>query len=141
MKKFFALLAVALVALTSCSRAPAALAPDAPADHVPSILGEYAVNGFDPMGEEYGGRLTITPGEALNQYKMQWIVTGGIHEGVGTLNGNQLSVTWKVTSGPVDAVSGEAVYTVTVNGELYGTRSIDGVENPGAETAYPNSKE
>jgi len=140
MKKTFTFFVFVLMALAACSRTPAVLAPDAPADSVPNILGEYAVNGFDPMGEEYGGRLTITPGSAPNEYKMQWIVSGGIHEGVGVLEGNQLRVTWKVLTGPVETVTGTGAYTVTVNGELYGARSIDGTEKPGAETAYPNQK-
>ncbi|MDD2923246.1 MAG: hypothetical protein PHQ36_13250 [Anaerolineales bacterium] len=141
MKKLFIAALLLGVSLAACStRTPAKLGADAPADKVPNIIGEYAVNGFDPLGEEYGGRLTITAGEKPNEYKMQWLVTGGVHEGVGILNGNQLTVAWKSLSGPIENVSGAGLYTVTVNGELYGTRSIDGTENPGTETVYPNPK-
>lgn len=141
MKRISILILLAAITLAACSgRKPAPLGADAPADNVPNIIGEYAVNGFDPLGEEYGGRLTITAGEQPNQYKMQWLVTGGIHEGTGLLEGNQLTITWNSTIGPIENVTGTALYTVTVNGELYGARSIDGTENPGTETAYPNKK-
>jgi len=140
MKKIFILILLLSVSLAACGRTPAELGAPAPADKVPSIIGEYAINGFDPLGEEYGGRLSVTAGANPNEYKMQWIVTGGVHEGVGRLAGNQLTVTWKTLSGPIENVAGTALYTVTVNGELYGTRSIDGTENPGTETAYPNPK-
>jgi hypothetical protein len=141
MKRISILILLLMLALSACGRTPATLAPDAPADNVPSIIGEYAVNGFDPMKEEYGGRLTITAGDNPNEYKMQWIISGGIHAGVGILEGNQLKVTWEVLTGPVDTVTGTGAYTVTVNGELYGTRSIDGTEPPGTETAYPNPEQ
>jgi hypothetical protein len=68
------------------------------------------------------------------------LISGGIQEGTGTLEGNQLIFTWNSLAGTDQEVSGAGVYTVTVNGELHGTRSIDGVETPGTETAYPNPK-
>ncbi len=132
---------ILLLAITiSACRTPATLGADAPADNVPNIIGEYALNGFDPLGEEYGGRLSITAGGQPNEYILHWLVTGGIHEGTGALEGNQLTVTWHSVSGAVENISGAAHYTVTVNGELYGARSINGIENPGTETAYPNKK-
>ena len=127
-----------------CVRWTVAAAPsigaDAPADNVPNIIGSYALNAVDPTGEEYGGTLFITEGEQPSEYTLQWLVSGGIHEGTGILEGNQLSFTWNSLSGTDQIVSGSGVYTVTVNGELYGTRSIDGVEAPGIESAYPNPK-
>jgi hypothetical protein len=140
MKKIFILILLLNILLVACGRTPAPLGADAPADKVPNIIGEYAVNGFDPLGEEYGGRLTITAGGRPNEYKMQWLVTGGVHEGIGVLEGNQLTVKWKTLTGPIENVSGSGVYTVTINGELYGARSIDGMEKPGTETVYPNPK-
>lgn len=140
MKRISLLILLVAITLSACGRTPAILGADAPADNVPNIIGEYALNGFDPLGEEYGGRLSITAGEQPNEYKLHWLVTGGIHEGTGTLEGNQLTATWHGISGAVGNISGIANYTVTINGELYGTRSIDGMENPGAETAYPNKK-
>jgi hypothetical protein len=140
MKKIFILILLLSASLAACGRKPAELGADAPADNVPNIIGEYAINGFDPLGEEYGGRLTITAGDNPNEYKMQWIVSGGVHDGVGVLDGNQLTVTWKSLSHPIENVGGSGIYTVTINGELYGARAIDGTETLGTETAYPNPK-
>ena len=141
MKRIYILILVAAISLTACGRnKPGILGADAPADNVPSVLGSYAVNAIDPTGEQYGGTLTITNGDQPNEYKFQWLISGGIQEGTGTLEGNQLIFTWNSLAGTDQVVSGVGEYTVTVNGELHGTRTINGVETPGTETAYPNPK-
>ena len=141
MKRSSILLLLIAVVLSGCGRTPPApLGADAPADNVPSILGSFALNANDPTGEQYGGTLTVFAGEAPNEYKLQWLVSGGIQEGSGVLEGNQLTFTWHSFEGTDQDVSGHGVYTVTVNGELYGVRYIDGVEAPGTESAYPNPK-
>ncbi len=141
MKRISILILLAAITLSACGRnKPGILGADAPADNVPSILGSYAVNAIDPTGEQYGGTLTITNGDQPNEYKFQWLISGGIQEGAGTLEGNQLIFTWNSLAGTDQVVSGVGEYTVTVNGELHGTRTINGVETPGEETAYPNPK-
>ena len=142
MKRISILLILLLaLSLSACGRnKPGPLGADAPADNVPNIVGSYALNALDPTGEQYGGTLTITDGAQPNEYKFQWLISGGIHEGTGVLEGNQLTAVWHSVAGTDQDVSGTASYTVTINGELYGTRSIDGVETPGTETAYPNPK-
>ena len=141
MKRIHILILVAAISLTACGRnKPGVLSADAPADSVPNIVGSYALNALDPTGEQYGGTLTITNGDQPNDYKFQWLISGGIQEGTGTLEGNQLTFSWNSLAGTDQVVSGTGVYTVTVNGELHGTRTIDGVETPGQETAYPNPK-
>ena len=141
MKRISILFLLLAITLTGCGRKPPALlSADAPVDNVPSIIGAFALNANDPTGEQYGGTLFITEGSQANEYNLQWLVSGGIQEGTGTLEGNQLTFTWHSTSGTDQDVSGEGIYTVTVNGELYGTRSINGVETPGTESAYPNPK-
>ncbi|HNN14332.1 MAG TPA: hypothetical protein PKL78_12285 [Anaerolineales bacterium] len=137
----FLLLLIAL-SLTACGgrKPPAPLGADAPVDNVPSVLGSFALNATDPTGEQYGGTLTITNGNKPNEYKLQWLVSGGIQEGVGTLQGNQLTFTWASLSGTDQEITGTGEYTITVNGELYGTRTIDGLDQPGIESAYPNPK-
>jgi len=142
MKKISIVILLLAISLSACGRrpAPAPLGTDAPAANVPSIIGSFALNAFDPTNEQYGGTLTITQGAQPNEYKLQWLISGGIHEGTGILEGNQLTVTWNSYSETDDLLTGTALYTVTVNGELYGTRSIDGMEKPGTETAYPNPK-
>ena len=112
--------------------------PPAPLDAVPDIAGTYVVNGFDPLGTEYGGHLTITNGDTSDTYLLQWIVTGSVQEGAGTLEGNQLRVRWQTVADAADESEGEAVYTVTVDGVLMGTRTVEGFDEEGTETAFPN---
>lgn len=139
--KRIALISLLALLLSACSgREPAPLALDAPADNVPDIVGDYALNGVDFFGQDYGGRLSIQPGDAPGQYKLNWIITGYIQEGTGTLEGNQLLVEWRTISGPLPDLHGTATYTVTVNGELYGTRQAEGFEQVETETAYPNQE-
>lgn len=135
------LLLVLALALTACGRKPPApLGADAPADNVPEIIGEYGLNGEDATHEQYGGSLFITAGSQPGEYHLQWLVSGDIQEGVGTLAGNQLTFTWKSVEGTDQSLSGYGTYTVTVNGELYGERFVDGVTEPGIESVYPNPK-
>lgn len=136
------LLLVFSLALSACARRsnPQPVGADAPADNVPDIVGEYALNGVDFFEQEYGGRLTIKAGDQPGQYLLYWLVTGYVQEGVGTLEGNQLSVEWWTVSGPIEDLHGTALYTVTVNGELYGTRTAEGFEVQETETAYPNEE-
>ena len=68
---------------------------DASPDALPTIVGSYSVNGFDPLGTEYGGNLTVAPAEGADQYKLQWIITGSIQEGEGRIEGNKLIVQWQ----------------------------------------------
>lgn len=141
MKRISILLLIMAISLTACARnKPGPLGANAAADNLPNIVGSYALNATDPTGEEYGGTLTITQGSQPNEYKFQWLISGGIQEGAGTLEGNKLIFTWNSLAGTDQEVSGVGEYTITVDGQLYGTRTIDGVETPGAETAYPNPK-
>lgn len=142
MKKLSLLLLLLSLALTACfpRRTPAPLGADAPADNVPDIIGEYALNAEDATKERYGGSLFVKAGSQPGEYILQWLVSGDIQEGVGTLEGNQLTFTWKSVEGTDQFLSGHGTYTVTVNGELYGKRYVDGVEEPGTESAYPNPK-
>jgi len=141
MKRLSILLILIALSLSACGRKPPApLGADASVDNVPSILGSFALNATDPTGEQYGGTLTITNGDKPNEYKFQWLVSGGIQEGVGTLDGNKLTFTWGSLAGTDQEITGTGEYTITVNGELYGTRTIDGLDQPGIESAYPNPK-
>lgn len=132
---------IALLLLTSACTTRSRkgeLAPDAAPDAVPDLAGHYAVNGFDPLGTEYGGSLVIEPGEEPGDYVLQWIITGSIQEGRGRLEGNQLRVEWRSVPGFKELSQGQAVYTVTVKGELYGLRTVEGYEKAGSEQAFPN---
>lgn len=140
MKRNSILALLVALALSACRGDPAPLGLDAPVENVPNIVGEYALNATDGTGEEYGGTLIITAGEAPDQYIITWLVSGDIQEGIGSLEGNQLTFTWKSMQGTQQNLSGYGSYTITVNGELYGLRYIDGVSEPGQEAAYPNPK-
>ncbi|MFN8413078.1 MAG: hypothetical protein U0Z26_11885 [Anaerolineales bacterium] len=140
MKRFLLLTTLALLVVSCAPKTPAPLGVDAPIDNVPNILGSYALNATDLAGEEYGGTLTITQGEKPNEYKFQWLISGGIQEGTGTLEGNHLTFTWTSLAGTEQEISGVGEYTITVEGQLHGTRTINGFETPGTETAYPNPK-
>jgi hypothetical protein len=124
--------------LTACGDEEGVVGAPAPLDAVPEIVGSYSVNGFDPLGTEYGGNLTVTPGDQAGAYKLQWIVTGSIQEGNGRLEGNTLQVEWSAVSSISDQSHGTATYTVTVNGELVGQRFVEGHPGEGTETAFPN---
>ncbi len=130
----------ALILLAGCSRGPKPLSADAPPEQIPDLSGEYIVNGFDPTGIEYGGRLRIRPGEQPGEYSLQWLISGGLQEGEGKVEDNHLQVTWRSLPSPGRAEqSGTAAYTITIAGELYGPKRLDGYSQEGRETAYPNT--
>ena len=139
MHRLVLFLVVCLVLLSGCGDDDAAkLAPDADPAGVPKLVGSYVVNGFDPLGTEYGGHLTITEGEGLNRFHLQWIITGSVQEGTASLNGNKLEVEWSIVEGFNRDARGTAEYTVTEAGELYGTRTVIGSDEVGTEEAFPN---
>lgn len=99
------------------------------------ILGTYTVNGVDVRGEEYSGTVIIDAGDGVDEYVVQWLVSGAIQSGVGVgvLDGDEFEVTWlTVSSGSGDA-TGTGSYVVQPNGDLVGTRTIDGIEGTGTE--------
>jgi len=114
---------------------------DASPDALPTIIGSYSVNGFDPLGTEYGGNLTVAPAEAADQYKLQWIITGSIQEGEGRVEGNKLIVQWRTVPNMGPGATGVTTYTITTEGELYGQRQVEGQVKLGRENAFPNEFE
>ena len=126
---------------SGCSRnGPAVLGADANPGSIPDLTGNFAVNGVNAAGSDYGGTLSIWAGETPGTYRMQWIITGSIQEGAGYLDGNVLYANWETLNNVTGYAQGTITYTVTVNGELYGFRNIEGVEGLGKETVYPNRK-
>ncbi len=139
MKRIAYLLILLSLSLAACSRDQnGPMGPDASVDVVPDLVGTYVVNGFDPLGTEYSGHLTIKTGEQPGEYDMQWIVVGSIQEGKGVVDGNILKVIWYSITDIGQSSQGTALYTITVNGELYGSRQIDGYDGEGTERVYPN---
>ena len=146
MRKRFALimlvLFVLIFAVAGCSRDRGKITGrDADPAAVPELTGEYAVNGMNESGDEYGGRLSIRAGDAAGQYRLQWIINESFQGGTGVIEGNQLAVIWQSQPGhTAQAVQGTARYTITDKGELYGTRTVVGVSKVWQENAFPNKK-
>ncbi|MCP4426315.1 MAG: hypothetical protein GY803_17630 [Chloroflexi bacterium] len=128
-----------ILVLSACNRRrPGEVGPPAPLDAVPDIVGTYVVNGFDPLGVEYSGHLTVLSGDDADAYEFQWIVNGSIQEGNGRLEGNILQVEWRHVEEIHEKSQGTATYTVTADGILDGIRFVKDHEGEGMETAYPN---
>jgi hypothetical protein len=139
-KLSFAVVLIALMLASGCSSRDKGQikGADAPADAVPTLAASYSVNGVDPQGAEYSGNLQVRPGDVPGTYALQWIVTGSIQEGIGQIEGNRLLVRWRTIDSIGLSVTGVTTYTVTTEGEMYGPRTIDGVEKAGEEKAFPN---
>ena len=100
------------------------------------IVGTYVVDGVDPVGSDYGGTVTIE--RDGSGYRVTWLVTGSIQTGVGRLAGDVLTVEWEsVSGGRGDVSSGTARFVVGDDGVLRGERFVDGVDEPGTETIFP----
>jgi len=139
MKRQFLLLfpLVLLLLLSACSRRdpPAPLADPADPAALPDISGDYALNGVDMTDAAYGGTLHIEPAETPGHYRLTWLLTGGVQEGEGRIEGNQLIARWRAAD---PKASGTVTYTITTAGQLDGLRTVDGLEGISRETAYPN---
>jgi hypothetical protein len=71
-----------------------------------NIAGTYSCSGENPGGKAYEGTVEIT--KKGDTYAIEWTLKAGdTYEGVGTLNGNILSVAWKSGN-----VAGLVVYKV-----------------------------
>ena len=140
MKRFLLIILFFVFFIPACSGRgdPAEMAPPADPAELPDLVGTYVVNGFDPLGLEYGGHLTLIPGSETGTYQMQWIIVGGIQAGVGVLKGNQIFVEWKTIESSTGYAQGTAIYTITELGQLDGVRLVDGLVGEGTEQAYPN---
>jgi hypothetical protein len=129
--------AVLLFSLTAGGVAMCGLPGDATVDDE-GILGVYVVDGVDPVGVAYGGTATIAADDAdAGRYQVQWIITGAIQEGTGTLAGDELTVEWTTVSGGRGDQAGTASFTVGEDGVLRGSRTVDGADGTGIETLFP----
>lgn len=129
--------ALAFLLIAGCSDDPLMHAADAQPGTIGSLAGSYVLNGIDPFGTEYAGRLDVIAGSSTSAYDLQWIVPETVQQGTGVLRGNTLEVTWQTFDQAALTVSGTATFTVTVEGELYGSKMVDGDDREWRETAYP----
>lgn len=111
--------------------------PGAELSQGPGILGTYVVNGVDPNGTEYTGRMSITEGSDPGKVVIEWVVTGAIIHGEGRVDGDTLTVDWVIPDSPRGASTGTAEYEILDDGRLVGTRTVDGVDQPGTEEIFP----
>lgn len=102
-----------------------------------SLAGTYYLNGVDPEGTEYGGTLEIMATEQPDVYTVQWIITGSIQTGTGTVAGSEFDVEWEVLEGYNSNSHGTAHYEISPEGELNGERTVAGEEGTGTEEAFP----
>jgi hypothetical protein len=117
--------------------ATGACLPGARLEQGPGIIGTYVVNGIDPNGAEYTGRVLIEEGSDAGEVTIEWIITGAILQGDGRVEGDSLVATWETVASPRGASTGTAEYEILDNGRLVGTRNIDGVSRTGTETIFP----
>lgn len=101
------------------------------------LNGTYFLNGVDRDGTEYSGTLTITETTDPDVYDMQWIVTGSIQTGTGTIDGTELTIEWHAMEGFDTASHGSGRYTVSVDGDLNGERTVAGQPGVATEEAFP----
>ncbi len=138
--KFFLhlfILGLLSVTLAAC-RTRLKLAPDADPAHMPSLGGEYLVNGNDPYEQgKYGGRMVIEPGPEPGTYRLTWLIREAFLQGEGRVEGNQLIVTWQAAPGSARPLRGTARYTITEAGQLYGRRWVEGLDQPIDEEIFP----
>ena len=127
-------LAVVLAAVVGACVVPGSTIRDGP-----GLTGTYVVNGVDPLGVEYSGTVIIGRASDPGRYTVEWIVTGAIHEGTGTLSGDGFVVEWTTLRGPREGATGTADYTVEDDGRLVGTRTVDGLDGVGTEEIFPET--
>ena len=108
-----------IVGLAACSTTKGKITGrDADPAAVQDLAGEYAVNGMDGAGSEYGGRLSIRPGDAAGHYRLQWIVNESVQEGAGAVE-EQADGDVAEPARPVSPnARGVATYIITDKGEL-----------------------
>lgn len=102
----------------------------------PGLVGTYTVNGVDVMGSEYSGTVVIRATDTDDVYEIDWLVTGALLTGTGTLTGDRFVVEWETIASEEDTSTGTGSYTVDDEGNLIGTRSVDGVEGVGTEEIF-----
>jgi len=100
------------------------------------LAGTYTVNGIDPLEAEYSGTVVIVE-IGVNEFDVEWIVTGGIHRGIGTRIGPRFEVEWQSVASGGGTGFGTAEYEILDDGRLVGTRSVDGFDRPGTEEIFP----
>jgi len=101
-----------------------------------TLEGTYFLNGIDRDETEYSGTLVLTSTEDPNVYEMQWIITGSIQTGTGTVTGSDLLIEWAAVEGFDTASRGSGVYLISDNGDMSGERTVEGQPGVATEEAF-----
>jgi hypothetical protein len=101
------------------------------------LPGIYTVNGVDPVGQEYSGTMVIKATDIDDRFDVEWIVTGAIQNGVGTLSDDVFTVEWTEVNNATGDGTGTTVYQVMADGGMVGTWRADGFDQPGTEEVFP----
>ena len=102
-----------------------------------ALPGIYTVNGVDPVGTEYSGTLTIRATNRIDRFDVEWVVTGGIQVGVGTLRGDVLEVVWNEVTNATGQGPATTEYRIEASGEMVGTWLAEGIDTPAVEQVFP----
>lgn len=106
-------------------------------DDETGLSGLYTVNGVGPDGSEYSGTLTVIDTDVPRTYDIQWLVTGARQEGTGTLDGDRLLVEWDLVDNATGDGTGPIEYRIDAGGEMTGTWTVEGFDEPGTEQVFP----
>jgi len=101
-----------------------------------TLEGTYFLNGVDRDETEYSGTLILTSTEDPNVYEMQWIITGSIQTGTGTVEGADLLIEWAAVEGFDTASHGSGIYSIADNGDMSGERTVAGQPGTATEDAF-----
>jgi len=101
-----------------------------------TLEGTYFRNGVDRDETEYSGTLILTSTEDPNVYEMQWIITGSIQTGTGTVEGADLLIEWAAVEGFDTASHGSGIYSIADNGDMSGERTVAGQPGTATEDAF-----
>lgn len=128
--------ALAAVAVAIGLAAAACAVPGSQVRNGTELAGTYTLNGTDPEGNEYAGTMVITATDDPATYAFQWLITEGLLQGTGTVSGDRVTVEWSSDVAGSAQVRGTATYTVDGDGNLTGTRTVEGVDGVAREEIF-----
>ncbi|HRW39588.1 MAG: hypothetical protein KDB04_09975 [Acidimicrobiales bacterium] len=128
-------LATALAALV-LGAVPACTLPGSQVEDGHGLAGTYTLNGTDLDGSEFSGTVVITGTDEPATYEVRWLVTEALLEGTATRSGDEVDVTWHATAGSSSDARGTGRYEIDGDGNLDGSRTVDGLDGTIDETIY-----